>query len=158
MSSSPIIGFRVSAQQLNQMKELAENSQCSVGSIARDACKLYCEKTAHMSLLKRILNRSKPGDTESIVFSEFWGNEPPQNKLKIYVHRNAYSDLANLGKKVWQEVMEFLKESIKDGSILHKGQITTLDDGVNFICFRVNLVQVHCHFAPMQITILSVVK
>lgn len=157
MSESPTISFRISEQQLSDMKCLAEYSDSNIGSIAREACRLYCEKTACLKILKRILGRSKIGDTQLIAFPGNW-NPESKNKIKVYVHSEAFSDFKNFGGKIEQEVMEFMESSTRDGSILHKGQITTTDDGVNFICFRVNLVKVYCYFAPMQLTILSVVK
>ncbi len=159
MAESLTVSFRVrvSEGQLKDIKYLAEYSQSSVGSIAREACRLYCEKTAYLKILKQILNGSKIGDTKPIVFPGSW-NQDSKNKIKVYVHNKAFNELENLGKKTGQEVMEFFDASIRDGSILHKGQITTTDEGINFICFRVNLVKVYCYFASMQITILSVVK
>lgn len=157
MSESVSISIRMSEKQLDEMRSLAEYSQSSIGSIAREACRLYCKKTAYLKINERILNRSKIGDTQLISFPGNW-NKESKNKIKIYIHSMAFNDFKNLGEKVEQEVMEFLDSSMRDGSILHKGQITTTDDGNNFICFNVNLVKVYCYFAPMQITILSVVK
>lgn len=158
MSESHTVSFRISERQFNDIRYLAEYSLCTVSSIGREAFRLYCKKAAYLKILNRILDNSKIGDTQLIAFPGSRNQQESKNRIKIYVHTMAFGDLKNLGQSVENDVMEFLHSSARDNSLLNKGQITTTDDGLNFICFTVNLVKVYCQFSPMQITVLHVSK
>lgn len=156
MTKSHNVSIRISEAQLNDIRIFAEYSGSSVCGTILEACRLYCPQTAHLKKAEKTLKASRAGDTELLRFPGDWSES--KNRIKLYVHTAAFADLKNLGKKVEAEFLEFFESSIRDGSILHKGQITTTEEGLNFICFRVNLVKINCYFAPMQITVLSVTE
>lgn len=147
--------LRISDRQIAQIKELAECSHSTPTEIIREACRQFARHAADLKKNERILKKSSALDLQLIVFPGRWSEES-KNRMKIYLHKSAVSDMADLGKTVEDDVMEFLTGSVADKSILHKGQIITNDEGLTFICFRVNVVKVYCSFSPVQLTVLSV--
>ena len=139
--------------QFEKAQQLAEDANSTVSEIVRVSLIQHGENATDLIKNKKILEESSPSDIGEIVFTCSFDKK---SKIRLYRHKKAFADLENLGKKSENEVMEFFSSSITDGSILNKGEIKTSDNGTIFICFRVNLLKVYCHFSPMQLTILSV--
>ncbi len=150
----------MSPDQIDKMSELAKINQCSESAIARISIDMYGEHAGDLVRNKKIWEKSNFNDISELVFTQsaYPGYASPKMRLRVYIHKKAFSDLKNLEKKIENEVMEFFYSSMVDGTTLHRGEIKTTDNGLNFICYRINLLKIYCIFSPMRITILSVSK
>ena len=143
----------MSQELYTRTRDVAVRAGVTVGETIRNACRQFNERESQVKKAKIILSESTPIDMRSIHFS---GNQAyVTNKMSLYLHKNAYSDMKTMGDTVNDTVMEFMRSSMSDGTLLSKGRIET-SDGTNIISFKAHLFDIYCQVGPGQITILSV--
>jgi predicted DNA-binding protein len=152
MNKSRVFSVSMSPELFDQLENAANDASSSRSEIMRLSFEGYCESAPDLAIAKKILKKSSFHDVSPWNLQDGKTNRG----LKILIHKRAYGDLYGLGKKIEQEVIGFFKENKADGSLLHKGDIKTIDNGLIFICYRINLIKVYCHFSRGQLIILSV--
>ena len=144
---------RMSQELYLKTKETALRSGLTVGETVRSALAQINERELQVRNAKIILSQSRSSDVHSVFFS---GNKSYViNKMNLHLHKNAYSNMQELGEKVNETVMEFMRSSMSDGTLLSKCKHETID-GSNIVSFKVHIFNVYCEVGAGQITILSV--
>ena len=144
---------RMSQELYAKIKDTAIRTGVSVGETIRHAYRQFDEKEAQVNKVKKILSESKQADMQRIRFS---GNQAyVANKMNLYIHSNADTEMQSMGEKVNDTVMEFMRSSMSDGTLLSKSRLEA-SDGSHIVSFKVHLFDVYCQVGPGQITILSV--
>jgi hypothetical protein len=140
-------------QSLHKLNsDRAERTNMSVSAVIRMACRQFNETAAHVDNCKRLISESKLSDMQLIKFAGM-----KNIALSLYLHKNAFPDLKNADKKMEDAVMEFMRSSMENGTLLSKGEIKACNGTSDIILFRVNKMDVYCQFGPGQVTILSVI-
>ncbi|WP_299079154.1 hypothetical protein [uncultured Paraglaciecola sp.] len=141
-------------QSLHKLNsDRAQRTNMSVSAVIRMACEQFNETEAHVDNCKRLIEQSKLSDIQLIKFAGM-----KNIALSLYLHKNAFPDLKNADKNMEYSVMEFMRESIENGTLLSKGETKAFGGSSDIILFRVNKMNVYCQVGPGQITILSVVN
>jgi len=146
---------RMSQELYSRTKDISIRAGITVGESIRNACRQFNERDAQVENAKKILLESPKRHMQLIRFASEGANH--KSKIRLYIHEDALCDLNGIEEKekADKKIMEFMRESISDGTLFSKGEVKT-SDGSNIILFRVHLFDVYCHFGPAQITILSV--
>ena len=152
-NKSKISSVRMSQELYTRIKDTAVRTGATVGETIRHACRQFDEKDAQVNKVLKILAESTASDLSNIYF--YGNNEYVTNKMSLYRHEQAATEIKELGETVNDTIMKFMQESMSNGTLLSKGKIET-SDGTNIISFRVNIFNVYCQIGPGQITILSV--
>ena len=144
---------RMNQELYTRLKDTAIRTGVTVSETLRHAYRQFDEKEAQVNKVKKILYGSKPSDMQRIRFS---GNQAyVTNKMILYIHKNADSDMQSMGETVNDTIMEFMMSSMSDGTLLSKGRVESSNAPL-ILSFRINLYDVYCQVGSGQITILSV--
>ena len=145
--------FRIPQQLYDQTKKRAVQTGISVGSLIRCAVRQFDERELQIDKAKKILSESKVTDMQKIIFPA--NQSYVTNKMGLYVHKSASIDMQSIGDKTDDRVMEFMRTSMLDGTLLSKCR-TESAGRPHIVSFKAHLLDVYCEVGPGQITILAV--
>lgn len=131
--------------------EKSKRAYVTVAETIRASLRQFNERDIKIEKVKKILRESRPSDFDSVIFEKDYIT----NKTKLYIHHNAQKNIDNLDEKCRETIMNFMKESICDGTLMTKCRTETCD-ATNIISFKVKPYDVYCDYGSAQITILSV--
>ena len=145
--------FRIPQQLYDQTKKRAVQTGISVGSLIRCAVRQFDERELQVDKAKKILSESKVTDMQKIIFPA--NQSYVTNKMGLYVHKSASIDMQSIGPRTDDRVMDFMRTSMLDGTLLSKCR-TEAVGRPHIVSFKAHLLDVYCEVGPGQITILAV--
>ena len=145
--------FRIPQQLYDQTKKRAVQTGISVGSLIRCAVRQFDERELQIDKAKKILAESKVTDMQKIIFPA--NQSYVTNKMGLYVHKSASIDMQSIGPRTDDRVMDFMRTSMLDGTLLSKCR-TEAVGRPHIVSFKAHLFDVYCEVGPGQITILAV--